>query len=59
MRNNTGLIRFVNMKRLALAVKSGLKAGKIATNHNRTALRVRAGLKGGRLAANHSRGVLA
>jgi hypothetical protein len=47
------------MKTLALAVKSALKAGKIATNHNRTALRVRAGLKGGRLAANHSRGVLA
>jgi len=51
--------RFVCMKRTALAVKSGLKGGKIATNHNRGALRVRTGLKGGKLATNHSRGVLA
>lgn len=41
-----------------LAVKSGLKAGKIATNHSRATLRVRTGLKGGKLATNHSRGVL-
>jgi len=47
------------MKRLALSVKSGLKAGKIATNHSRTAIRVRTGLKGGKLATNHSRNVLA
>jgi len=58
VRNNTWLARFVHMKRLALAVKSGLKAGKLATNHSRTAIRVRTGLKAGRLSANHSRAVL-
>ena len=41
-----------------LAVKSGLKAGKIATNHSRTTLRVRTGLKAGKLATNHSRSLL-
>lgn len=37
-----------------LKVRSGLKGGKLATNHTRT-LKVRSGLKGGRLAQNHNR----
>jgi len=39
------------MKR-TLKVRSGLKGGRLASNHN---LKVRSGLKGGRLAQNHNR----
>ena len=59
MRNTAPAGRSVYMTRTALAVKSGLKGGKLATNHSRSALRVRTGLKGGKLATNHSRSVLA
>ena len=37
-----------------MAVRSGLKGGRIAANHNGTVLAVRSGLKGGRLAINHN-----
>ena len=37
-----------------MAVRSGLKAGRISVNHNGTVLAVRSGLKGGRIAANHN-----
>jgi hypothetical protein len=38
-----------------LRAKSGLRAGRLAANHN---LRVKTGLKAGRLAANHNLRVL-
>jgi hypothetical protein len=40
-----------------LVVKSGIRAGKIATNHSRTGLRVKSGVRAGagKLATNHSR----
>jgi hypothetical protein len=37
-----------------LAVKTGIKGGRLAANHSR-ALQVRSGLKGGRIATNHNR----
>ena len=44
------------MERTTLKVKSGLKGGKLATNHIRAGqLKVATQLKAGRLAANHSR----
>jgi hypothetical protein len=43
------------MKTTSLKVKTGLKGGRLASNHNATALKVKTGLKGGRLAVNHSR----
>jgi hypothetical protein len=42
----------------ALVVKSGLRAGKLAVNHNRTGLRVKSGVRGGKIAVNHSRVLL-
>ena len=41
-----------------MTVKTGLKAGKLATNHTRRALAVRSGLKAGRIIRNHSRSAL-
>jgi len=38
-----------------MKVKTGFKAGKLATNHSRSALAVRSGIKAGKLATNHSR----
>jgi hypothetical protein len=42
-----------------MKVKSNVKAGKLAVNHNQAVkgLRVRAGLKAGKLAANHNQAV--
>jgi hypothetical protein len=40
-----------------LNVKTGLKGGRLAQNHNR-GLKVTSGLKGGRLSSNHNRPVL-
>jgi hypothetical protein len=37
-----------------MTVKTGLKAGKLATNHTRSALAVRTGLKAGRISLNHN-----
>jgi hypothetical protein len=39
----------------SLKVKTGLKAGKISTNHARAGLKVRTAIKGGRIAMNHAR----
>ena len=39
-------------------VKTGLKAGKLATNHNRALLKVRTGLRGGGASLNHARTML-
>jgi hypothetical protein len=39
-----------------LKVKTGVKGGRLASNHNGR-LKVASGLKGGRLAVNHSRGL--
>ncbi len=38
-----------------LAVKSGVKGGRLAGNHGKVALKVKSGVKGGRLAVNHNR----
>jgi hypothetical protein len=40
-----------------LVVKSGIKGGKLAVNHNRAGLRVKSGVRAGagKLATNHSR----
>jgi hypothetical protein len=44
------------MERTTLRVKSGLRGGKLAANHNRAGqLKVATQLKAGRLSANHSR----
>jgi hypothetical protein len=42
------------MKRKAVKVRTGLKGGRLASNHVRS-VKVKTGLKGGRLAGNHSR----
>jgi hypothetical protein len=44
------------MKKL-LKVTTGLKAGRLASNHSRL-LKVTTGLKAGRLASNHSRALV-
>lgn len=44
---------------MGLKVKTGIKGGRIATNHTRSGLKVRSGIKGGRLATNHARAALA
>ncbi len=43
------------MKSSALKVKTGIKGGRIAMNHNRGGLKVKAGIKGGKIAMNHNR----
>ena len=44
------------MERTTLKVKSGLKGGKLATNHSRAGqLKVATRLRAGKLAVNHSR----
>ena len=35
-------------------VKTGIKGGRLASNHNGPGLRVKSGLKGGRIAMNHN-----
>jgi hypothetical protein len=35
-------------------VKTGLKGGRLSSNHNTPGLRVKSGLKAGRIAMNHS-----
>jgi hypothetical protein len=40
-----------------LVVKSGVKGGRLAANHNR-ALKVSTGLKAGKIATNHNRALL-
>jgi hypothetical protein len=40
-------------KTKVLKVKSGVKGGKLSTNHNKT-LKVKSGVKGGKLATNHN-----
>jgi hypothetical protein len=40
----------------SLRVKTAIKGGRLAQNHNaRTSLRVKTAIKGGRLAQNHTR----
>jgi hypothetical protein len=39
-------------------VKSAVRGGKLAANHNVAALQVKSGLRGGKLAANHNRSLL-
>ncbi len=37
-----------------LKVKTGIKGGRLAVNHNFPGLKVKTGLKAGRLSANHN-----
>jgi hypothetical protein len=48
-------VALATRKEVAMKVRSGVKGGRLATNHTRRALKVRSGLKGGRLSGNHSR----
>ena len=42
-------------RKTTLKVKSGVKGGRLAANHNARPLKVKSGLKsGGRIAANHN-----
>ena len=41
-------------KRSGLRIKSGVRGGIIAANHNVAILKVRTGLRGGKLATNHN-----
>jgi hypothetical protein len=38
----------------ALKAKTGIKGGRLATNHSGRSLKVKSKVKGGRLATNHS-----
>jgi hypothetical protein len=42
------------MSGAGVKVKTGVKGGKLATNHNGAGLKVKTGLKAGRIAMNHS-----
>ncbi len=41
-----------------MTIKTNLKAGRLAANHNQSALRVKTGVKAEKLAANHNQSVL-
>jgi hypothetical protein len=45
------------MKKTALKVKTAIRGGKLAANHNR-ALKIRTGIKSGGESLNHSRTLL-
>jgi len=47
--------KITNRPGTGLSLRSGIKSGKIGTNHSRIGLRVRSGIKGGKIASNHSR----
>lgn len=51
--------KFVTKALMGLKVKTGIKGGRLATNHSRAGLKVRSAVKGGRLASNHTRAALA
>jgi hypothetical protein len=42
----------------SLAVKTGIRAGRITTNHSRSALKVKTAVRAGRIAVNHNRRAL-
>ena len=44
--------------RQSLAVKTAIRAGRIATNHSRPALKVKTAIRAGRIAVNHNRRAL-